>query len=257
VDAPHAQQPVVQRLRLKYAKRGRLRFTSHRDFSRAFERALRRARVPIAFSAGFSPHPRVSYANATPTGVASEAEYLEIALNEVVDPQQIRAGLDAALPIGLDLIEVVEAKTSDFAARLEASLWQLVLPGVEREAAAAAIVALLAESEVIVERMTKDGARRFDARAAICSLSLADSLPENVEGHVAIAGDRPPSVILNAVVRNGSPSVRPDDLLAALRVVAGLASTSPPLVTRLAQGPLNASGGNVVDPFDPDRELIA
>ena len=61
--------PTVQRLRLRYAKRGRLRFSSHRDFQRAFERALRRAEVPMAYSAGFSPHPKVSYANAAPTGV--------------------------------------------------------------------------------------------------------------------------------------------------------------------------------------------
>src|SRR4051794_41885624 len=73
---------VVQRLRLRYAKRGRLRFTSHRDFARAFERALRRAAVPMGYSAGFSPHPKISYVGAAPTGVASEAEYLEIGLAE-------------------------------------------------------------------------------------------------------------------------------------------------------------------------------
>lgn len=253
MEAPHQQEPVVQRLRLKYTKRGRLRFTSHRDFSRAFERALRRAQVPIAYSSGFSPHPRVSYANAAPTGVASEAEYLEIALNQVADPEVVRARLDDALPIGLDLVEAVEAKTSEFAARLEASLWRLELPGVTRDAAAAAIVALLAEDEVIVERLTKDGVRRFDARAAICTLFLGENLGNNLGGDAAIAGERPPSVILNAVVRNGSPSVRPDDLLAALRVVAGLVPNSPTLVTRLAQGPLDASG-SVADPFGPDRK---
>ncbi|MEI8261382.1 MAG: TIGR03936 family radical SAM-associated protein, partial [Actinomycetes bacterium] len=67
--------PTVQKLRLRYAKRGRLRFSSHRDFQRALERALRRADIPMAYSAGFHPHPKVSYANAAPTGVASEAEY--------------------------------------------------------------------------------------------------------------------------------------------------------------------------------------
>ena len=75
-------EPAVQRLRLRYAKRGRLRFASHRDFQRSFERALRRAAVPMAYSAGFTPHPKVSYANAAPTGTASEAEYLEIGLAE-------------------------------------------------------------------------------------------------------------------------------------------------------------------------------
>src|SRR5438309_8099794 len=86
--------PVVQRLRIRYAKRGRLRFTSHRDFARAFERALRRAAVPMAYSAGFTPHPKVSYAGAAPTGVASEAEYLEIGLAERREPEAVREALD-------------------------------------------------------------------------------------------------------------------------------------------------------------------
>src|SRR3954465_7517751 len=102
--------PVVQRLRVHYAKRGRLRFTSHRDFARAFERALRRAEVPMGYSAGFSPHPKISYAGAAPTGGASEAEYLEIGLAQASDPEVIRARLDAALPAGLDVVEVVEAE---------------------------------------------------------------------------------------------------------------------------------------------------
>src|SRR5438132_11358067 len=87
-------EPIVQRLRIRYAKRGRLRFTSHRDFARAFERALRRAEVPMAYSAGFSPHPKVSYVGAAPTGVASEAEYLEIGLDREVAPEQVRRALD-------------------------------------------------------------------------------------------------------------------------------------------------------------------
>ena len=99
----------MQRLRVRYAKRGRLRFTSHRDFSRAFERAVFRARVPMAYSSGFNPHPRISYAGAAPTGSASEAEYLELALAEVVDPATIHASLAEALPDGLDVVEVVES----------------------------------------------------------------------------------------------------------------------------------------------------
>ena len=81
----------VMKVRLRYAKRGRLRFSSHRDFQRAFERALRRAGVPMAYSAGFRPHPKISYANAAPTGVASEAEYIEIRLAARFDVDQLRA----------------------------------------------------------------------------------------------------------------------------------------------------------------------
>ena len=91
------QAPVVQRVRLRYAKRGPLRFTSHRDFARAFERAIHRAGVPIAYSQGFTPHPKISYASAAPTGVASEAEYLEIGLQAATEPGVVRESRDAAL----------------------------------------------------------------------------------------------------------------------------------------------------------------
>ena len=123
--------PAVQRLRLRYAKRGRLRFSCHRDFQRALERALRRAAVPMAYSAGFSPHPKISYANAAPTGVASEAEYVEIAVTERCDPERLRAALDASLPPGLDVLEVVEAGPGALADRLEASVYQVELPRVD------------------------------------------------------------------------------------------------------------------------------
>ena len=100
---PEQHAPPVQWLRVRYAKRGRARFTSHRDFGRAFERALRRAGVPMAYSSGFSPHPRISYPNAAPTGAASEAEYLEIGLAAACDPDKVKDALDAALPPGLDV----------------------------------------------------------------------------------------------------------------------------------------------------------
>src|SRR5882724_4149098 len=120
--------PIVQRVRLRYAKRGRLRFTSHRDFARALERALRRAEVPMAYSAGFSPHPKISYVGAAPTGVASEGEYLEIGLAREVDLEQLRAALDAALPDGLDVVEAVPAGPGSLAVRMEASHWRIELP---------------------------------------------------------------------------------------------------------------------------------
>ncbi|HWI05778.1 MAG TPA: TIGR03936 family radical SAM-associated protein, partial [Acidimicrobiales bacterium] len=98
--------PTVLRVRVRYTKRGRLRFTSHRDIARAFERALRRARVPMAYSAGFSPHPKISWVGAAPTGVASEAEYVELGLAERVGLEQLRADLDESLPTGIDVVEV-------------------------------------------------------------------------------------------------------------------------------------------------------
>ena len=243
---PEQQPPPVQRLRIRYAKRGRLRFTSHRDFSRAFERAVFRARIPMAYSSGFNPHPRISYAGAAPTGSASEAEYLEIALAEVVDPARVHADLDAALPEGLDVIEVVASAGGSLAELLEVSSWRLTIDGIEPEEAAAAVAALVATDEVVVERMTKKGLRTFDARAAIVSVSVADQPDDSVPG-------RAPCAILDVVLRHGSPSVRPDDVLAALHQASGLRVTAA-LQQRLAQGPWDEGDGTVGDPLTPDRD---
>ena len=119
--SPSSRRPPVQKLRIRYAKRGRLRFSSHRDFSRALERALVRAEVPMAFSSGFNPHPKISYAGAAPTGAASEAEYVEIGLTGVLRPRGGPPALDAALPDGLDVLEVVVAARGTLADRLEAA----------------------------------------------------------------------------------------------------------------------------------------
>src|SRR4051794_19720930 len=143
-EQPEQQAPPVQRLRVRYAKRGRLRFTSHRDFSRAFERAVVRARVPMAYSSGFNPHPRISYAGASPTGAASEAEYLEIGLAQESDPAEVLQALDAALPPGLDVLEVVTSPGGSLADLLEASAWRTTVPDLSPETGATAVETFLA-----------------------------------------------------------------------------------------------------------------
>ncbi|MEN3612805.1 TIGR03936 family radical SAM-associated protein [Plantactinospora sp. ZYX-F-223] len=232
---------------MRYAKRGPLRFTSHRDFARAFERALRRAGVPVAFSQGFTPHPKISYASAAPTGVASEAEYLEIGLQRPVDPADLRAALDAVLSPGLDVLDAVVAGSGSLADRIDASRWRIELPGVAPDVVRAAVSTFLAASEVLVERMTKQGRRVFDTRAAVTTIDVI----ERTEAPSGVAGV--PCAILEVVVRQVTPSVRPDDVLSGLRVVADLEPPVPPRATRLAQGTLTAQG-EIVDPLEADRD---
>ena len=232
---PPQQPPPVQRLRVRYAKRGRLRFTSHRDFSRAFERAVFRARIPMAYSSGFNPHPRISYAGASPTGAASEAEYLELALAEVLVPAEVHELLDASLPPGLDVLAVVESPGGSLADRLQASRWRIEVD-VPRADAERAVEAFLAAPEVTVERMTKRGMRSFDARAAVSSLAVVDA--------AAVA----PTTI-ELVLRHGEPAVRADDILSGMTRLGGLAPTGPALLTRLDQGPYDETTGEVGDPF--------
>ncbi len=221
-----------------------MRFASHRDIARAIERGVRKAGLPVAFSAGFSPHPKISYAGGAPTGTASEAEYLEISLTRACPAPDVRDRLDAALPDGIDVIEVLELADRPGGAgalRLEGSQWRVLLPGVAPAEVARAVQAFLAADSIVVERLTNKGLRRLDARAAVITLEL--------DRHAVDAG----CVTLHMVVRHLTPAVRPDDILAALSHVAGtaaaLAPSSPPLVTRLAQGPLanQAATGGVGD----------
>jgi radical SAM-linked protein len=197
----------------------------------------------MAYSSGFNPHPRISYAGAAPTGSASEAEYLELAMAEEVDPSSVHTALAAALPDGLDIVEVVVSRGGSLADRLEASHWRLTLPEVPAEDAAAAVAAFLATDEVQVERMTKKGLRTFNCREAVVSLT---SHVDEVSGRKC--------AILDVVLRHGTPSVRPDDILAGLREVAGLDVGVAPLHERQAQGPLDLQTGTVGDPLEPDRD---
>jgi radical SAM-linked protein len=227
--------PTVQRLRLRYAKRGRLRFSSHRDFQRAFERALRRAEIPMAYSAGFSPHPKISYANAAPTGAASEAEYVEIGVTRELDPVAVRDAVTAAMPEGLDIVDVVVARTPDLVARLEASRWLIRLPGADSVEVESAVRRFLERATAEVTRMTKNGTRVVDARAAVLALT---------------AGEQEGWASLHLTLRHDPSPVRPDDVLTAIADGGPLGQAA--ILTRLAQGPLCADG-SIADPLDPDR----
>ena len=121
------------------------------------------------------------------------------------------------------------------------------MPGVSIDALARCVEALLTAEAVEVERLTKSGLRRFDARVAVVTMNAVGAHDAPL---TSVAAD---CAILTAVVRHVTPSVRPDDVLAALRRVADLVPPVPPRVTRLAQGPLNPVTATVGDPFAPDR----
>lgn len=195
---------------------------------------MSRARLPIAFSSGFHPHPRISYAGASPTGAASEAEYLELAMAEVTDPTDVARRLDEALPEGIDVVAAVESPGGSLADRLEASRWLIDLTGVEPTTAGTAVEQFLARESVEVERMTKKGLRRFDCRAAVVSLVLTET-------------EETPR--LDLVLRHATPAVRATDVVTGLVEAGGLPNGVDPLLTRLAQGTLVDGDSHVADPF--------
>ncbi|HCQ19522.1 MAG TPA: radical SAM protein [Dermacoccus sp.] len=233
--------PAVQKVSVRYAKRGRLRFSSTRDFQRALERAVRRAGVPVAFSAGFHPHPRISYANAAPTGAASEAEYFQLQLTQQCDLEALRAALDESLPQDMAVLRVVEAAPGALADLLQASVWQLDFEGVTLETITDAVATFMDRAELLVTRMTKSGAREFDVRQAILASDVVLVRAGDADGRDLVRW--------TMTIQHTTPAVRPIDVMTGLTELTGLQVPRSPLMTRLAQGVLEASG-RVIDPFD-------
>lgn len=182
----------------------------------------------MAYSSGFNPHPRISYANAAPTSAASEAEYVELGLKEVCDPAKIVAALNDVMPTGFVILAAAAAVKESLGDLLQASDWIVDVAGAEPGVLAGAVAALLACEEFTVDRMTKNGMRTFDVRSAIISLSAESDT----------------RLLLRSI--HQIPLVRPDDVLTALRKLDA-AVPSEALLTRLTQGPLRA--GEICDPL--------
>jgi radical SAM-linked protein len=96
----------MQRLRLKFNRGEELKFLSHLDLMRLWERALRRATIPLAYSEGFTPHPHIALAAPLLVGVTSEAELMDVSLSRWISPQSFIVQIEKQLPRGITLLEV-------------------------------------------------------------------------------------------------------------------------------------------------------
>jgi radical SAM-linked protein len=199
------------RLRVRFAKLGKVRFTSHRDIARVWERAIRRAQLPVAYSQGFTPRPRVSFGLALSTGYESLAEYLDIELDTVTDggtpPIDVAAlpdTLSDALPAGIDVtaVAVVEPGADSLQQAVTSCSWDIVLRDVTPEVVDAAIARVLAADHLPVTRERKGKPVSDDLRPGVLALARVD------------AGA--PGVLLRAELGAQPRALRPSELLAVM-----------------------------------------
>ena len=174
---------MSQRLRFRFAKLGKVRFTSHRDLARMWERAFRRVELPLAYSEGFSPRPKLAFGLALPTGAESLAEYLDVDLvaSAVVDVAALPETLSAALPLGVDVTAagVLADGTASLQQEVTSCEWELTVPGVTAPELAARVAHALAASSLVVTSERKGHVVEDDLRPAIVSLA---ALPPVVDG---------------------------------------------------------------------------
>ena len=183
------------KLRLKYTKLGKIRWISHRDVARALERALRVAQVPLAFTEGFTPRPRVSFGLALATGHESEAEYLDLVLAGEYALDALPRALSDALPDGIHVVGA--APLVDRAPALQEAVtsveWQVdVLPVPDLDAA---IAAGLDQPALETTRRRKGREVLEDVRPVVCSIVVKDGASVHMELHTQPRSAKPGEVL--------------------------------------------------------------
>ena len=200
----------MTRVRVRFSKTGKVRFVSHRDVARIWERALRKAEIRVAYTEGFSPRPRVSFGLALATGYESEAEYLDMDL--VDEPQidhqvwalQICRQLDLALPKGVDIVaaEVVDRSIDSLQKAVESCTWHIEVDGIGYANAIECVDGFLSKENVVVERERKGRTVREDVRAQVFALDVTGATNQGVR-LVAELGTQPralrPTELLMAI----------------------------------------------------------
>ena len=201
--------------RVRYSKLGKIRFLSHRDLARVWERGLRRAGVRVAYSEGFSPRPRLSFGLALSTGYESIGEYLDIDLapEAGVGPHDLPTVVSPHLPAGIDATAaiVLEPGTDSLQQAVTSCDWRIEVVGPTPAEAAERVASALAAPElpVVVERKGKQ--TEIDCRPAILALRAAD-----VAAPHPVVSPLHPTAVLEATLATQPRSLRPAELLRAL-----------------------------------------
>jgi radical SAM-linked protein len=167
----------MQRLRLKFSRGEELKFLSHLDLMRLWERALRRAGLPLAYSEGFTPHPQIALAAPLLVGVTSDVELMDVSLSRWISPQSFVAQIEKQLPPGIALLEVwpVGPKIPSLQSQVRFVEYRVALE-TEKECqeVEAALKSFLSKKELPWHHDRDTGARYYDLRALVDDLWLID-----------------------------------------------------------------------------------
>ncbi len=167
----------MQRLRIKFCRGEEIKFISHLDIMRLWQRALNRAGIPLAYSEGFNPHPRISLAAPLPLGVTSEAELMDIVLAKWASPHSLTTAVSRQLPRGIEIQQVYnipltmpslqsQVRYAEYAVELETEKGTKDIESV--------VTSLLATEHLPWQHQRDTGPRHYDLRALIDDLWVVD-----------------------------------------------------------------------------------
>jgi len=193
---------------IRYEKGGQARFVGHLDTMKNFERVFRRANLPIAFSQGFNPHPKLSFASPLAVGVTGAAEFADFHLTEEMEPETVKEAIVNVMLPGFKVLGIKKMEDSIPALMSAVRLGSYIIEiPLEKEWAEnlinEEIDKLLTREDIIVERVTKKGLKKKDIKKGI------QQLAGRVEGN---------EIILEALLDLGSVNnIRPEEIVKALK----------------------------------------
>ncbi len=185
---PRRYDEAVQRLRLRFSRGEELKYISHLDLMRLWERVLRRAGIPMAYSEGFSPHPRISLAAPLPIGVTSEAELMDVVVKKTVSPLFFMQHTKPQLPSGMEVLEIVQVPLTAPSLQSQAQFIDYRVSDRSDRTAdeiRGAVTATLQAEKLPWHHMRDTGPRHYDLRPLIEDLWL-----EGWQDHVFTLGMR-------------------------------------------------------------------
>jgi radical SAM-linked protein len=214
------------RIRVTFSKTGALRYIGHLDLHTIWERGARRAGLPLAYSQGFHPQPKINIASALPLGFASRYELVDLRLNEDIDLAELPTRLQKAMPSGISILKVesVDESLPALQTQVIAAEYEVTLTGsIDESELKRKIDELLASKSLPRERR----GRKYDLRPLIQSIELTPA-PLQLPPNATPSGLRPPPpnpadlgeeklIIMRLSAREGATG-RPDEVLDALGI---------------------------------------
>lgn len=171
------ERDYVMKVRLKFSKKGNVRYVGHLDTMRLFQRAIKVAALPVSYSQGYSPHSLVYFALPLAVGVSSEGEYMEIVMDQQISPTQVKERLQKALVAGIDLLDAyeVEEKSDSLMSMVQGADYTLRLSCSDHPEITAQTLEqkVLESDELVVLKKGKKGIAPVDIKPLLLKVNFA------------------------------------------------------------------------------------
>lgn len=233
----------MPRIRIEFSKGDRVRFLSHLDLVKTFERAVRHIDLPIAYSEGFNPHPKMNFASALALGVVSDREYLDIDLKHDVDLEEITRAFSGSLPPGIEINRTAYVADNGPALmgvinRAEYTVTAFPEEEIDAEILEQKIHDFMQQDEIIISKWSKKGHRQKNIRPGILAFS---GVLDGQGGEKLVFSIR--------TITGSEGNIRPEEVVSAFETYSGLPIKSEILYIRRTRLYFEKDGV-LLDPMD-------